>query len=165
MLKPSLQSVRNVLIVTLLLANCSRQAENERSLDEIANKYVEVLTKEKNIKAFSALYSDSVLYSDPVWGATDIVTLDTLKHWFAPVFDPTTGWDFEIITVAKDFASSTFAIKGFSTDLATGERRLITSWYKVEQGKIKEQTDLSPWSLKSLKYSPRFKEALKDWPD
>ncbi|MEQ8927746.1 MAG: nuclear transport factor 2 family protein [Fulvivirga sp.] len=146
----------------VLLVSCT-ETVSENKLSDLANTYVQIISSEKNIESFAALYADSILYSDPIWGATDQIKLDTLKLWFKPVFDPNTGWDFEINSIATDKSNNVFALKGYCQDLATGERRLITSWYKVKNGKIYEQTDLTPWSLNSLKFSPRFEEALKNY--
>ncbi|WP_185153618.1 nuclear transport factor 2 family protein [Fulvivirga lutimaris] len=150
-------------LLIIILIGCSGKRETE-DLEKFADTFINVIKNERNIDSFAALYKDPVLYSDPVWGAVnENISLDTLRGWFAPVFDPKTGWDFEIDYKAFDIDENVFAIKGASIDLATGERRLITSWFKIENGKIAEQMDLTPWSLQSLKYSPRFEEALKDF--
>lgn len=155
--------LKALLLVFVLFVGCSRKAETD-SLERIADKFVHIISVEKDINAFAALYKDTVLYSDPVWGAiNEKVELDTLKAWFAPVFDPETGWDFQIETKAVDIHQNVIAIKGVSIDKSTGEQRLISSWLKIENGKIAEQTDLTPWSLESLIYSPRFEEALKNY--
>ncbi len=155
------------IICVSIFCTCQRNdvdKESKNTLEKLANNFIDIIVNQKDIDAFVELYHDSVEYSDPVWGVVDeFVQRDTLKLWFTPVFDPQTGWDFEIDVIALDPGSNTFAFKGRSIDLATGENRLITSWIEVNQGKIVRQTDLTPWSLSSLKYSPRFEEALKNF--
>lgn len=154
---------KTLLLLLFMLFGCNKKVETT-NLEKGAERFVHIISVEKDINAFAALYKDTVLYSDPVWGVTnEKVPLDTLRTWFEPVFDPETGWDFEIETQALDVVQNMFAIKGTSIDKTTGERRLITSWFKIENGKIAEQTDLTPWSLESLRYSPRFEEALKNY--
>lgn len=155
-----------VLLIFFALS-CQKAPESNKAgseLERIAETFIDIIVNQKDIDAFVELYHDSVQYSDPVWGVIDeYVHRDTLKLWFTPVFDPETGWDFEIDANALDTDKNTFAFKGTSIDLATGERRLVTSWIEVKDGRIFRQTDLTPWSLSSLKYSPRFEEALKDY--
>ena len=90
-----------------------------------------------------------------------LVNNDTVKLWFAPVFNDSTGLDFEINSIAVDEKTNSFSLKGYTFDRATKEKRIFTSWFKLENGKIIEQIDFTPWSIESLKYSPRFEDALK----
>jgi len=150
-----------LFVLTVLIISCSNQ-KTPTELDNFANKYVEIVSKQKNIEAFAALYNDPVNYSDPMWGMNNYqVTKDTVKLWFSPVFNDSTGLDFEINNIAVDEKTNSFSLKGYTLDRATKEKRIFTSWFKLENGKIIEQIDFTPWSVESLAYSPRFEDALK----
>ena len=151
----------SLLLLTGFFISCT-QLTSKSELEKQANSYVEIVSRRKNITEFAALYNDPVNYSDPIWGMDNkLVTKDTLILWFAPVFDDSTGLDFEINNIAVDEKTNTFSLKGYTFDRATQEKRIFTSWFKLEKGKIVEQIDFTPWSLVSLAYSPRFENALK----
>ena len=155
-----------LLLIVFFVFSCKQKPKKDTTKSELKNfaeQYLSIIVDEKNVEEFANMYGDSVYYSDPIWGVSEYVQRDTLKLWFQPVFHPITGWDFRIDICAIDEKASSFAFKGISVDKATHNERIITSWLTIKGGKIVEQTDFTPWSLESLKYSPRFEEALKNY--